>query len=109
MLYWVHPEYREGMYMELKKVYDGAKLTAFLSGKLDTESAPKLNAELAASLGGITELVLDMTDLSYISSAGLRTLLSAQKMMNRQGRMVLRGSIRDVFRITGFLDLLTLE
>ena len=98
--------------MELKKVYDGSKLTVFLTGKLDTESAPKLNAELAASLGGITELVLDMTDLSYISSAGLRTLLSAQKMMNRQGRMVLHGvrdSIRDVFRITGFLDLLTLE
>lgn len=98
--------------MELKKVYEGTKLTVFLAGKLDTESAPKLNAELAASLGGITELVLDMTDLTYVSSAGLRTLLSAQKMMNRQGSMVLRGvreSIRDVFRITGFLDLLTLE
>ena len=98
--------------MELKKVYEGAKLTVFLSGKLDTESAPKLNAELAGSLGGVTELVLDMTDLSYISSAGLRTLLSAQQTMNRQGRMVLLGvreSIRDVFRITGFLDLLTLE
>ena len=112
MLYWIHPEYGEGKCMELKKVYDGSKLTVFLAGKLDTESAPKLNAELAASLGGITELVLDMTDLSYISSAGLRTLLSAQQMMNRQGRMVLRGvreSIRDVFRITGFLELLTLE
>ena len=98
--------------MELKKVYDGSKLTVLLTGKLDTESAPKLNAELAASLGGITELVLDMTGLSYISSAGLRTLLSAQKMMSRQGSMILRGvrdSIRDVFRITGFLDLLTLE
>lgn len=98
--------------MELKKVYEGTKLTVYLSGKLDTESAPKLNAELAGSLGGITELVLDMTELQYVSSAGLRTLLSAQKMMSRQGRMVLRGvrdSIRDVFRITGFLDLLTLE
>ena len=98
--------------MEVKKVYDGAKLTVFLAGKLDTESAPKLSAELAGSLGGITELVLDMTELSYVSSAGLRTLLSAQQTMNRQGRMVLRGvreSIRDVFRITGFLDLLTLE
>ena len=98
--------------MELKKVYDGAKLTVFLTGKLDTESAPKLNAELAASLGGITELVLDMTDLSYVSSAGLRALLSAQQQMNRQGKMVIRGareSILDVFRITGFSELLTVE
>ena len=98
--------------MELEKKYEGTTLTVALSGKLDSESAPKLDAELASSLGGITELILDMTELSYISSAGLRTLLSAQQMMNRQGRMVLRGvreSIRDVFRITGFLDLLTLE
>ena len=65
--------------MELKKVYEGTKLTVYLSGKLDTESAPKLNAELAGSLGGITELVLDMTELQYVSSAGLRTLLSAQQ------------------------------
>ena len=54
MLYWIHPEYREGKCMELKKVYDGSKLTVLLAGKLDTESAPKLNAELAASLGVIT-------------------------------------------------------
>ena len=98
--------------MEIEKIYEGTKLTVSLKGRLDTESAPRLDAELAASLGGITELVMDMTELTYVSSAGLRTLLSAQRKMNRQGRMVLRGvreSIRDVFRITGFLDLLTLE
>ena len=98
--------------MEIVKRYEGTKLTILLNGKLDTESAPVLNAELASSLGGITELVIDMTELSYISSAGLRTLLSAQKKMNRQGKMTIRGvrdSIMDVFRITGFSALLTVE
>ncbi len=98
--------------MEIVKRYEGTKLTILLNGKLDTESAPVLNAELASSLGGITELVIDMTELSYISSAGLRTLLSAQQKMNRQGKMTIRGvrdSIMDVFRITGFSALLTVE
>ena len=98
--------------MELEKKYEGTTLTVALSGKLDSESAPKLDAELASSLGGITELILDMTELSYISSAGLRTLLTAQQQMNRQGRMVIvgaRDSILDVFRITGFSQLLTVE
>ena len=98
--------------MELEKKYEGTRLTIALKGRLDTESAPRLNAELAASLGGITELVLDMTELSYISSAGLRSLLIAQRQMNRQGRMVIVGareSIKDVFRITGFSELLTVE
>ena len=98
--------------MELEKKYEGTKLTVTLSGKLDSDSAPRLTAELAASLGGITELILDMTELSYISSAGLRTLLITQQKMNRQGRMVIvgvRDSIKDVFRITGFSELLTVE
>ena len=98
--------------MELEKKYEGTTLTVALSGKLDSESAPKLDAELASSLGGITELILDMTELSYISSAGLRTLLTAQQKMNRQGRMAIVGareSIKDVFRITGFSQLLTVE
>lgn len=98
--------------MELEKKYEGTKLTIALKGKLDSESAPRLNAELAASLGGITELLLDMTELSYISSAGLRTLLSVQQQMNRQGRMEIMGvrdSIRDVFRITGFSELLSVQ
>lgn len=98
--------------MEMEKKFEGTRLTMVLKGKLDSESAPALNAELASSLGGITELVLDMTELSYVSSAGLRTLLTAQRMMNRQGRMRLLGvrdSIRDVFRITGFTELLDLD
>ena len=98
--------------MELEKKYEGTKLTVTLSGKLDSDSAPRLTAELAASLGGITELILDMTKLSYVSSAGLRTLLTTQQKMSRQGRMVIvgvRDSIKDVFRITGFSELLTVE
>ena len=98
--------------MEMEKKYEDTKLTIALTGKLDSESAPRLDAELAASLSGVTELVLDMTGLSYISSAGLRTLRSAQRRMNRQGRMSIvgaRDSIRDVFRITGFSELLTVE
>ncbi len=96
--------------MELSKKYENTKLTVTLKGKLDSETAPDLSAELASSLGGITELVIDMTELSYVSSAGLRALLSAQQQMNRQGKMVIRGareSILDVFRITGFSELLT--
>ena len=98
--------------MELEKKYEGTKLTVFLKGKLDSESSPRLNAELAASLGGITELIIDMTELSYVSSAGLRSLLSAQRKMSRQGHMELcgvRDSILDVFRITGFSELLTIK
>ncbi len=98
--------------MEIIKKYEDTKLTIFLKGKLDSESAPGLSAELASSLGGITELAIDMTELTYVSSAGLRSLLSAQQQMNRQGKMVIRGvrdSILDVFRITGFTELLTLE
>ena len=98
--------------MELSKKYENTKLTVTLKGKLDSETAPGLSAELASSLGGITELVIDMTELSYVSSAGLRALLSAQQQMNRQGKMVIRGareSILDVFRITGFSELLTVE
>ena len=98
--------------MEMEKNYEGTKLTVILKGRLDTESAPRLSAELASSLAGITELILDMTELSYVSSAGLRSLLSAQQMMNRQGRMELvgvRDSIMDVFRITGFSQLLNIR
>ena len=98
--------------MEINKTYNGSSLTIALSGRLDTNSAPELDAELESSLGGITELILDMHELTYISSIGLRSLLNAQRTMNRQGRMVLRGvrdSIMKVFRITGFSDLLTVE
>lgn len=98
--------------MELNRILEDTKLTVRLKGKLDSESAPELNAELASSLVGITELVIDMTELSYVSSAGLRVLLTARKQMNPRGKMVIRGArenIRDVLRFTGFTELMNVE
>ncbi len=98
--------------MEITKKANGAQLELALSGRLDTTTAPQLEEELTASLTGVTELVLDFKDLEYLSSAGLRVLLGAQKIMNTQGSMVLRNVIPDimeVFEITGFSDILTVE
>ena len=98
--------------MEIIKTSDASKLTLALTGRLDTTTAPSLEAELAASLDGVTELVFDFEKLEYISSAGLRVLLAAQKIMNRQGDMVIRNAnadIKEVFDITGFADILTIE
>ena len=87
-------------------------LTVIPDGRLDTTTAPQLEGELRTSLPGVTELVLDFTGLEYLSSAGLRVLLGAQKMMNKQGSMVVRNvnaTIMEVFDITGFADILTIE
>lgn len=96
--------------MEIIKTRKESELTIALQGRLDTVTAPQLEAEL--ELDGITALVLDFTALDYISSAGLRVLLAAQKAMNKQGEMLLRGvneDIMEVFDITGFSDILTIE
>ena len=98
--------------MTMEKIVNGAELTIALTGRLDTNTAPKLEAELKESISGIEELILDFTALEYLSSAGLRVLLAAQKIMNRQGRMVVRNvneMIMDVFEVTGFCDILTIE
>ena len=99
--------------MTINKTAEGGKLTIALEGRLDTNTAPQLEAELKRSVSGVTELVLDFTGLEYISSAGLRVLLAAaQKVMNKQGKMVLRGvngTIMEVLEITGFVDILTIE
>ena len=90
----------------------GTSLTLTVEGRLDTTTAPQLEAELKKSINGIEELILDFEKLEYISSAGLRVLLSAQKVMNRQGTMVLRhvnDSVMEVFEVTGFSDILTVE
>lgn len=89
---------------------NGAELR--LEGRLDTTSAPQLEAKLRQSLNGITRLELDFAALEYISSAGLRVLLAAQKVMNKQGQMVIRNvseTVMEVFEITGFTDILTIE
>lgn len=87
-------------------------LTVELEGRLDTTTAPQLEAELKQNIGDSTLLVLDFAKLQYISSAGLRVLLAAQKVMNKQGQMVVKNvndTIMEVFEITGFADILTIE
>ena len=98
--------------MTIEKKINGEATTLIVSGRLDTQTAPELETELDAVLSGVKELTFDMTNLEYVSSAGLRVILKAQKAMNAQGSMKLTGvndSIMEVFDITGFLDILTIE
>ena len=98
--------------MEIIKNLDGNKLTIALEGRLDTSTAPNLEAEIKGSLADVAELVLDFNKLEYISSAGLRVVLAAQKTMSKQGSMKLVGvndEVMEVFEITGFVDILTIE
>ena len=98
--------------MTIKKTQGPGTLTLKLEGRLDTVTAPELEAELGDKLDGVRELTLDMAQLQYISSAGLRVLLAAQKRMNRQGLMRLTGVgevVMEVFEVTGFADILTIE
>lgn len=97
--------------MTIEKTIKGSTLNVVLSGRLDTITAPQLEAELKASLDGITELILDFQNLEYLSSAGLRVLLAAQKVMNRQGTMTVMhvsDTVQEIFEVTGFIDILTI-
>lgn len=98
--------------MTINKIANGTSLTIALEGRLDTTTAPDLEKELKNSLDGVTELVLDLEHLDYISSAGLRVLLSAQKIMNKQGAMKVihvNDMVNEVFEVTGFSDILNIE
>ncbi len=98
--------------MTINKKQQGSQLEIALAGRLDTTTAPQLETELKSSMDGVTGLVMDFSQLEYISSAGLRVLLSAQKVMNQQGSMVIRNAnetVMEVFEITGFIDILTVE
>ena len=98
--------------LNIKTAKDAEKLTVALEGRLDTVTAPELEKCFKESLTGVTELVMDFEKLDYISSAGLRVLLSAQKTMNRQGSMKLihvSESIMEILEVTGFSDILTIE
>lgn len=98
--------------MNIVKTIDNTSLSLSIEGRIDTLSAPALEAELKNSLEGITHLTLDFEKVEYISSAGLRVLLLAQKAMNRQGTMVVKNVndvVWDVFEVTGFSEILTIE
>ena len=97
--------------MTINKTRSGNSLTVAIEGRLDTTTAPQLEAELKSSLDGITDLTIDLSTLAYISSAGLRVLLSAQKIMNKQGEMKVAGAnetVMEVFEVTGFSDILNI-
>ena len=98
--------------MTIAKIANGTELTITIAGRLDTTTAPQLEAELKQSYAGVEKLILDFADLEYLSSAGLRVLLQAQKTMNKQGEMIIRHvneTINDIFEVTGFIDILTIE
>ena len=98
--------------LNIEKKTNASELTIALTGRLDTTTAPELEAEIKQSLAGVTALNIDMEALEYISSAGLRVLLSAQKIMDKQGEMKVNHvneTIMEIFEVTGFSDILTIE
>ena len=98
--------------MTIEKTVNGAAATMKIIGRLDTSTAPELEATVDACAADIKELVLDCSELEYVSSAGLRVILKAQKLMNEQGAMKLTNvneTVLEVFDITGFADILTIE
>ena len=98
--------------LNINKKLEDKTLTVTLEGRLDTTTAPQLEVELKSDLADVTSLVMDFEKLEYISSAGLRVLLSAQKIMNKQGEMKLihvNDVINEIFEVTGFSDILNIE
>ncbi len=98
--------------MEIIKSAEDKKLTVEVKGRLDTTTAPDLDQALKESLEGVEELMLDFSELEYISSAGLRVLLATQKIMQGQGKMTVTGVndiVMEVFEVTGFCDILNIE
>ncbi|MCQ2458231.1 MAG: STAS domain-containing protein [Clostridia bacterium] len=98
--------------MTIEKKLEGSKLAISVKGRLDTMTSPELEAELRTCVDNVTEIRMDLKELEYISSAGLRVLLSLQKTMNGRGSLVLSNpnpDIMEIFEITGFSDILTIE
>ena len=98
--------------MKINMTKNADALDVALSGRLDTSSSPELEKKLQEVIGGVTALTFDLSELEYISSAGLRVLLSAQKVMNKQGQMKVTNVsevIMEIFEVTGFTDILTIE
>ena len=98
--------------MTVTKKKNGSILLANVEGREDTVTAPQFESEIKSDLNGVTVLVLDFSQLTYISSAGLRVLLLLQKVMNKQGSMKIVGAnetVKEIFDVTGFCDILTIE
>lgn len=98
--------------MTINKDINGSKMVIQLEGRLDTTTTPQLEKEISEELKSLTELEFDFQNLAYISSAGLRILLSAQKVMNKQGKMTIRNvneDVMEVFEVTGFVDILNIQ
>ena len=98
--------------MTIKKSTKDKELEVKVSGRLDTTTAPQLETELKQGIENKELLILDFSELEYLSSAGLRVILAAQKVMNKQGKMIVRNvneTIMDIFEVTGFTDILTIE
>lgn len=98
--------------MKINKKIEGTTMTAVVEGRIDTVTVTEAENDLKNSLDGITELILDFKGLDYISSAGLRLLLSLQKTMNQKGTMKIRNVneiVAEILEVTGFSDILTIE
>lgn len=98
--------------MTVNKNREGNALCVSVEGRLDTVTAPELEASLKEEFEGLADLTIDLGELEYISSAGLRVLLLAQKTMSKQGNMVVRNvneTVKEIFDVTGFSDILTVE
>ncbi len=98
--------------MTINQAKNGSKLTVALEGRLDTTTAPQLEEVVHTALDGVTDLEFNFAQLEYVSSAGLRVLLAAQKIMNKQGSMIIHNAssnLMDIFEVTGFSDILTIE
>jgi anti-sigma B factor antagonist len=99
------------MIMVINQNAEGTKLTLAIEGRIDTKTAPELEKIIHTSLEGVTELVFDLAETVYISSAGLRVLLIAQKQMNKQGEMKVahvNADLMEIFEVTGFTEILTI-
>ncbi len=98
--------------MTINKVTEGDKLTIKIEGRLDTSTAPELESVVNESIDDVTELTFDLEKMPYVSSAGLRVLLGAQKKMQTKGKMVVinvQDSVTDIFEVTGFSDILDIQ
>ncbi len=98
--------------MTIKKIKNENELMITVEGRLDTMTAPEFEKEVKEYIEGVERLVLDFADLAYVSSAGLRVILGTQKIMNKQGKMIVKNvneTVNEIFEITGFVDILTIE